>query len=187
MNDKIWRDIPWYKGKYQIDLESWMVKSLNFWWTWKEWILKAHLSMYWYPSLSLNKNWKKRYYWIHQLVMLVVKWKPKKWMEICHNDWVKTNNHPSNLRYDTCSENQKDKFRHWFRSFFQTNHPMLWKNWSQNHKSKAVSQFSMDWTYIRDWESMNLASIHLWISSHGIWLCCRWKIKSSWWYVWKYK
>jgi hypothetical protein len=33
-------------------------------------------------------------------------------MQVCHNDGNRKNNHQSNLRYDTASENTKDKIKH---------------------------------------------------------------------------
>lgn len=48
---------------------------------------------------------------VHTLVMQTFVGIPKEYEVICHNDDVKTNNHISNLRYDTQLENMLDKAR----------------------------------------------------------------------------
>ena len=47
----------------------------------------------------------------HTLVMQVFVGLPKEYEVVCHADDVKTNNHISNLRYDTQLENMLDKVR----------------------------------------------------------------------------
>lgn len=56
-------------------------------------------------------NLVKKNYRAHTLVMQVFVGLPKEYEVVCHNDDIKTNNHISNLRYDSQEENMKDKLR----------------------------------------------------------------------------
>ena len=62
-----------------------------------------------YLLSDINK--KRRNFRAHTLVMQVFVWTPGDNEVICHFDDVKTNNHISNLRYDTQEANMLDKIR----------------------------------------------------------------------------
>lgn len=54
---------------------------------------------------------KRRNFRAHTLVMQVFYGPPEDGLVVCHWDDVKTNNHISNLRYDTSKANQEDRKR----------------------------------------------------------------------------
>ena len=108
--------------------------------------------------------------------MLIKEWPCPEWMEVCHNDWNPTNNHPDNLRYDTHSANWKDAYRHWKK----IQSIMLWKFWKDNHLSKKVIWWLIEFESIREAERITG------IDNSTISRCCRWKQKTAWGIVWKY-
>lgn len=112
--------------------------------------------------------------------MLIKEWPCPEWMEVCHNDWNPANNHPDNLRYDTHSENNKDRHRHWYKwSCFG-------KKWKESFCSKPVVQYSKDWILIKQFESMTDAAINTWAKLSAISQNISWKYKTAWWYIWKF-
>jgi len=56
-------------------------------------------------------NKRRRNFRAHTLVMQTFIGIPKQYEVVCHNDDVKTNNHTSNLRYDTQKANMLDKIK----------------------------------------------------------------------------
>jgi hypothetical protein len=65
-----------------------------------------------YPQYCLSDvNKKRRNFRSHTLVMQTFVGIPKEYEIVCHNDDVKTNNHISNLRYDTQESNMHDWMR----------------------------------------------------------------------------
>ena len=182
-------DIPWYEWHYQFDYDKKVVISLsrkewNWFWFWmrKESIKTPTESKKWYIVVNLSKKWVAKCYGIHQLVMLIKEWPCPEWMEVCHNDWNKNNNTFENLRYDTRSENQKDKFRHWFV------HPKwtLWKTGNKCKLSKKIYQLDSNWNIIWIYFWWHEASRITWISYQNIWKCLKLKRKTAWWFIWKY-
>jgi hypothetical protein len=65
-----------------------------------------------YPRVHLSASGKKKTLKIHRLVLTAFVGECPKDMEACHNDGVRTNVNLSNLRWDTPSNNQKDKISH---------------------------------------------------------------------------
>jgi hypothetical protein len=58
--------------------------------------------------LLSDVNKKRRNFRAHTLVMQTFVGLPKEYQVVCHNDDIKTNNHISNLRYDTQKANMHD-------------------------------------------------------------------------------
>jgi hypothetical protein len=67
---------------------------------------KGYLQYWLRDNNKVAKNFRA-----HVLVMQTFIGFPKEYEVVCHNDDVKTNNHISNLRYDTQLENMLDKKR----------------------------------------------------------------------------
>lgn len=63
-------------------------------------------------QIPLYKNNKCFSFQVHRLVMLAFVGPCPDGLEVCHNDGNSLNNHISNLRYDTRSNNHKDKYLH---------------------------------------------------------------------------
>lgn len=117
--NEIWKDIPNYEGYYQVSNLG-RVKSLDRIITYsngkevytKGKIIKQSKDSYNRLRLILNKNGKKKNYFVHSLVALAfIGERPKDYV-VAHCDGNNKNNDLSNLRYDTVRENSIDVFRH---------------------------------------------------------------------------
>lgn len=64
-----------------------------------------------YLLIVLCKFGMKKRFKLHRLVLTTFVGECPDGLICCHNDDIKTNNHLSNLRWDTRSENQKDRNR----------------------------------------------------------------------------
>lgn len=178
-------DIPWYLWFYKINYKNnSVVRVLDKWWYM---YLKTYLSATWHLQIWLTINKSRKTWWLHQLVMLIKEWPCPVWMEVCHNDWNPQNNHPDNLRYDTRSSNMKDRYKHWYVSFFTLDHPMKWKKWWLSIHSRSVIQYSTEWIKIKEWSWIREAWRSLWIKHINICKNCKWERKTAWWFIWKYK
>ena len=65
-----------------------------------------------YEIVRLYRECKGKNHDVHALVASTFLGPRPEGMEVCHDDGVHTNNHLSNLRYDTPKANQADKIRH---------------------------------------------------------------------------
>ena len=179
------KDIPWYEWLYQIS-NLWVVISLNYRGHWIKQKRKLLINKFWYIRISLCVNCKIKEFSIHALVMLTFIWiRPieKNWnkYQINHKNWIKHDNRLSNLEYCTASENNLHAFRILKR---KANKSMLWKFWKLHHNSKQVSQFTKKGKLIRIYNAVAEAVRETGITN--IWLCVLWKLKTSWWFIWKY-
>lgn len=77
---------------------------------WKK--LKRRFNTHGYLSITLSQNGYQKTITAHTLVLLTFKGECPPGMEACHNNGIKTDNRPSNLRWDTRSKNCKDKHKH---------------------------------------------------------------------------
>lgn len=64
------------------------------------------------PAVLLWKNGKYKLKRIGRTVLIAFNGYPPSGYECCHNDGNPTNNHLSNLRWDTAAANQKDRVKH---------------------------------------------------------------------------
>lgn len=166
-------DIPGYPG-YQIKIATNEVYSFR-----SKRILKISIQASWHLNLSIYRNRECKTMGIHRLVMLIKEWLCPEWMEVCHYDWNPENNYPDNLRYDTKSENIKDKVRH-------GTHALAGKFWANSYFSKKINQYSIHGDLIQEWWAWSDCSRALKIDGSTITKCCRWKTKTAWWFVFKY-
>ena len=72
-------------------------------------ILKGKISMYGYIEIHLDKNKIRKYYRLHRLIAIHFIPNPNNKSEIDHIDGNKNNNHISNLRWSTRSENSRNR------------------------------------------------------------------------------
>jgi hypothetical protein len=120
-----WRDVVGYEGFYEVSDDG-QVRSITR--TFMRPHAKAKRSvLYTYrgalmkhwinhvggvPMVTLNANTRKLSIAVHRLVLMAFVGPCPDGMEACHYDGNPTNNHLSNLRWDTALANQEDKRRH---------------------------------------------------------------------------
>lgn len=171
--------IPWYEWLYTIDI-VWTCTSIK---TWK--VKSPYKDKDWYFHVTLYKNGKQKHYSIHRLVAQAFIQNSENKPQVNHKNGIKNDNRVDNLEWVTASENATHSYKElWNKSLFQKNHPHKWLVWKDHFNSKVIYQFSLDWTFIKKWFSIADIKRELWI--YNIPDCCRWKRKSSWWFIWKY-
>ena len=171
---EIWKDIPWYEWLYQVS-NLWNVKSfLKHNWTNKRILRQENIKWYKRVVLSKNKNITKKI--VHRLVAQAFIENPENKPQVNHKNWIKNDNRVENLEWCTQSENAIHSIKE------------LWNKTSfiRNPTSKKVNQYDLQWDFIKTRDSINLASLKLWLSSVAICRNLKLKSKSSWWFIWKY-
>lgn len=193
--EEVWKDIPWYEGIYQVSSIG-MVKSLDrrlpvqrHFCNYKWMILSTHLNKDWYILVALSRIWIQKIFLVHRLVALAFIPNPENKPEINHIDGNKYNNDLSNLEWCTHKENINHAIRTGLmtNNHSRTNHPMKGRLWKDNPKSKPVTQYSLLWEFVRDWDSTADIIRELWASRWSVERVCKWKGKTAIWFIWKYK
>lgn len=177
---EIWKNIKWYEWKYQIS-NLWNVKRLNFDKNWEQKILSKCVNSRWYIVVWLTKNNKtKSYYW-HRLVLenfIQNNSINKKYVN--HINWIKIDNRLENLEWVTAKENIKHSINILWNTL------MLWKFGEKHHLSKKVNQYDLQWNFIKTWGWLRNVERELHINNSHISEVCKWKMKTAWWFIWKY-
>lgn len=114
-----WKAIPGWEALYEVS-DHGRVRSLDRtvftrrhgWTKYKGRVLAHHTSKNGYPIATLTKPGQKPICFnIHILVLHAFVGPPQAGQECCHADDVPTNNHISNLRWDTRKSNHADAKR----------------------------------------------------------------------------
>lgn len=114
-----WRDIPEYEGIYQVSNQG-EVRSLDRIITYRDGRTRKKKGTalrqftwghgYRYVMLSKHNESEKKY--VHHLVLEAFVGPRPSGLVCCHNDGNEANNTLLNLRWDTPSENNRDRVRH---------------------------------------------------------------------------
>lgn len=169
MDEEIWKDIEWYKWRYQVS-NMWNVKSFVRNIRWK--ILKPCKDSNWYFFVRLS-NWTSvKNHRVNRVVSLLFLNNLQEYPHVNHINWIKTDNRVDNLEWCTISQNLIHAY----------------KNNLRNSKKKKVGQFTKDWEFVKEWWSAFDIKINMWIPTSNICNCCNHKkwVKSAWWFIWKY-
>lgn len=180
--EEIWKDIQGFWWKYKIS-NLWKVKSIQY----KRWnkikILSNTIDNQWYSRIWIY-SWKLKTFLVHRLVAIHFIPNPNNLPYVLHKDetlnenWA-LYNWKDNLFWGTAKDNAQDRQNKWRWKWY-----LSWKN---NPLSKCVSQYSFDWRFIKEWESISIAGKWLWIASNSISSCCLSKRKSAGGFIWKFK
>lgn len=193
--EEIWKDIVWYGWHYQIS-NLWRAKSFKNWskWIskwWKERILKIWKgNSYWRWKIVLSLFWIFQNIVIARCVAIHFIPNPLNLPLVCHKDETLDKNGllynwADNLFWWTTKDNMQDMISKWRdNNNFKKNHPHKWLFWWNSHSARKVTQYSLDWTFIKEWGS--IVDIEKELKICNISACCRWKLKSAWWFNWVY-
>lgn len=161
------RDIIGYEWYYKIS-NLWNVKSLH---NKNIKILKSFPDKDWYLCLNIVLNKKVKHFRIHRLIAQAFIPNPENKPYINHKNWIKNDNRIENLEWCTNSENWIHKYRIlWYISTLR----------------KPINQYDLQGNFIKTWNSWLEITKTIWINNTWISYCCKWKLKTSGWFIWKY-
>lgn len=179
-----WKDIIGYEGLYQVSNYG-NIKSLSFGpkninINRPERLLHISYSSIGYAHVQLYKNGKAKTMNVHRLVATAFVDNPFNKPEINHIDANRSNNHADNLEWVTHSENLRHAVKLGNRI------PPSVKN---NKKGKSISslhilQYSLNGTFIKEWNCISDISFSTGIPYSGINSCVNGLNKSSGGYMW---
>lgn len=204
MQQEIWKDIPDYKGYYQVSNLG-RVKGLKYtFWAKKQFrtlperILKPNKNKNGYFYVVLHKNKKGKTWKVHKLVALAFIPNPENKKCIDHIDTNKENNNVNNLRWCTHKENMSNsitKKKLIDAGAFQITKEMREKakiGYLKNKKQilqkiklaveKPIKCIETEKIY----KSITTAATELQINPSNISAVCKGKLKSAGGYHWKY-
>lgn len=164
---EIWKDIKGYNGRYQIS-DNGNVRSLNYNNTNKTHLLTKTLTPYGYYRIGLNKDKKRKLFFVHKLVAEAFIHNPNNYPQVNHIDGNKLNNNVNNLEYCTQSHNIKEAYR---------------LKLMKPRKIK-INQFDLQGNFIKQWHSIK--EIELFYNCRHISDCCKGKRKTAKGFIWKY-
>lgn len=166
------KDIKNYEWIYKISNKGIIINTKT------NKIKKSRIHKTWYEYIDLHKKWIKKTFKVHRLVAEAFIPNTKHKRCVNHKDWDKTNNNLENLEWVSYKENTYHLMNIlWYK--------LDWNKWKIYH-SKKVKQYDKLWKFIKDWDYIKQASIDLGIDNSDITKACKWKLKTAWWYKWKY-
>lgn len=116
---EVWKDIAGYEGKYVISsngrIKSFTAKS-------KGALMSPSSGMRGRLCVNLRLNGKRKFCYVHRLVLETFVGPCPEGMECCHNDGNHLNNTLSNLRWDTKSSNILDQVQHGVHNMARKTH-----------------------------------------------------------------
>jgi len=176
--EEIWRDIQGFEWLYEIS-NMWSVKS-NIKFNGTNTRILSPENLKWYRRVVLRKHGKSYKKTIHRLVAQAFIPNPENKPVINHINWIKDDNRLENLEWCTLSENTLHSFRKLWRKW-----PCFWMKWKWNFNSIKVWQYDLRGTLIKEFDSLYLCWIELWIFPQNLSRCINWKGKTAKWFIFK--
>lgn len=170
---EIWKPVVGYEGLYEVSNLG-NVKSLNWANTKTEKNLYLKKQNKGYLQVELVKNGNKKMITVHRLVAMAFVPNPDGFPQVNHKDEDKKNNRAENLEW--C--NQK------YNVSYSLNLHERKRKCKEN--VKKVTQYSLDNTLIKEWESSRDIFLKTGMSDWSISECCRGKRKTAYGYLWRY-
>lgn len=119
MSAERWLPVPGWEERYAVSdhgrvmsLGRWEVTRTGVRFPVRQRILSGNVVPDGHVRVGLTKNRVVTHAWVHRLVLMAFVGPCPEGMVTCHNDGDPANNHLTNLRWDTVSENARDVVRH---------------------------------------------------------------------------
>jgi len=193
-----WKDIPKYEGLYQVSnlgrvrsidrvVRTKSGKSKNL----KGIILSPQYYKNGYRFVTLSKDGNTKGFSIHRMVALSFIPNPENKPEVNHINENKNDNRASNLEWMSVRENRNYGTRiergvaH--RDQSGENNGMYGRKGSLNPNSRAILQFDLSGVFIREYESISIATEMTSSNPSSISKVARGRIKYTNSFIWRYK
>lgn len=119
MQKETWKDIPGYESLYQASSLG-RIRSLDRKLVTKNGSIKIIKGLIKKPSIDksnrftigLSKKGKRKSFTVHKIIALTFIGERPEGYEVCHIDGNSQNNELGNIRYDTHSQNEIDRYRY---------------------------------------------------------------------------
>ena len=171
----MWVDIYGYEGLYQIneigEIKSLERKTENNRTTYKERILKQHLTKYGYYKVHLFKDGENKTFLVHRLVAEHFLSNPNHLTQVNHLDENKQNNHYKNLQWVSPKDNCN----------YGTRNERISKS-----KNKKVRQYDKKRKLLQEFESLTEASKLTGASLSHMSQVCNGQRKTCGGFIWKF-
>ena len=178
---EIWKPIPGFPG-YEASTYG-RIKSTErivevhhkvgyYTYTIPERIMKPHLMNSGYLGITLCLKGKHINTIVHRLIASTFIDNPYYFPEVNHKNEIKTDNRVDNLEWCTRSYNKN----------FGTGNKR-----SGINRGKKVLQFDLNGKFIREWDTIRMASAETNTDQKSIINCCKNKIKKANNFIWRYK
>lgn len=185
MEQEIWKNIPWFEGRYQAsnigNIKSFYDNKNKY----REKILKQSYCK-WYLIISIRENSLtiRKNYKVHRLIAKTFIPNIENKLFVNHKNWIKDDNRLENLEWCTQSENELHKFRVLLANTWKWK-PNIKMKWWKHPISKKVIQYDINWNLLKLWECAMDIKLQLNYCNSWIWKACKnWKI--AYWFIWKY-
>ena len=189
MQNEIWKDIPEYKGLYQVS-NCGRVKSLTR--TIKTHsvnnkiikgkMLKLHTDINKYISIILSNNKITKRIKIHRLVAIAFIPNPENKPCINHKNGIKSDNRVENLEWVTHKENMKHLY-----DILKHKSTWIGKFGAEHPNSKPVIQYNKKHQYIAEYAGILEAERATNVRRQNIGHCCHFRLKSAGGFIWEFK